>query len=113
MSRWRALAILSIALLPVIVWGVRAQYELESALTETVPCGPKELEVKLKQVMNEALEQALLEHIQNTYEVWMKDETDQPRRAATGIRKGINAYIQATNGISRWQLMTCLNPTQP
>lgn len=90
-----------------------AQYELESALSEAVPCGTREMQSRLKVIMYSALDKALEEHIKHTYEVWMKDETDQPKRASVGVRKGLNAYVQSRGTIDKWQLMECPSIIQP
>lgn len=84
-----------------------SQYQLESALHEIVPCGDEATEQKIRDILHDALDDALKEHIKRTFEVWMKDDTQQPERAARGIRGGVNAYIQSQKALTKWKLLRC------
>lgn len=90
-----------------------AQFQLESAIHETIPCGDEATERKVLAIMNEALEQALKDHIERTFDVMMRnyasgtDEAQTRTQATRGIRGGVNAYIQASRTLADWKLMRC------
>ena len=46
----------------------------------------------IRQQLLDAADEALRDRIINLFEVWMKDPTDQPRRAITGAHNAVNAY---------------------
>ena len=49
----------------------------------------------------DALDEALKERIKSLFQVWMRDDTGQPDRAATGARQAIKAYRDATVAMER------------
>jgi hypothetical protein len=53
----------------------------------------------IRSLLKDALDSALRDHVKHVFDVWMKDDTDQPARAATGVRNGIAAYRQACEAI--------------
>jgi hypothetical protein len=53
----------------------------------------------IKKLMRDALDQALKNQIMHLFEIWMKDDRDQPQRAANGVRQAIQAYQQAIAAI--------------
>lgn len=83
------------------------QYSLSGA--ESQPCLTlTEAEIAhLKEVGKVALEEALKDHVARLYESWMKDATNQPERANTGIRQGIRAYLTAKRNLEAWQPSLC------
>src|SRR5262245_38449307 len=61
----------------------------ESTIVELQPCMDPATREKIRNIMYEAIDDALKEHIMKMYDVWMKDDRGQPGRAATGVRQGI------------------------
>jgi hypothetical protein len=57
------------------------------------------MDERLKQILNDALDQSLRDYVHNLFTVMMRDPTDQPERAATGARKAITAWRKAVNAI--------------
>jgi len=55
---------------------------------------------KVKPLLKQALDDALTEHIKLLFAGWLKDDTDQPERAARGARKAIAAWRQAKEAIA-------------
>ena len=53
--------------------------------------------------MIEALDQGLQPH-KKMYEVWIKDDTDQPQRAINGMKSGIRAYIRSRAAALRLEI---------
>lgn len=90
-----------------------AQYELESAIHETVGCGDEAMERKVREIMHDALDTALKRHIERTFDVMMRnfaggaDETQTRQNATRGVRGGVNAYIQAERALANWKMMRC------
>lgn len=117
MNLGRALAIATcivvIVAALILAFAVRAQYQLESAIHESVPCGDQEMERKIREIMHEALDEALKAHIARTFDVMMRnyaggsDEAQVRQNASRGVRGGVNAYIQAEKSLAGWGLMRC------
>lgn len=70
-------------------------------------CGNEELQNKMRALMLGGLDEALRDRAQTLFEIWMKDETRQPERAATGLSYGVNAYVRARVSIEHWELQPC------
>jgi hypothetical protein len=49
----------------------------------------------------EAIEAAYREQVQHLFAIWMKDDTGQPVRVITGVRKAAKAYIESMDGAAR------------
>lgn len=62
---------------------------------------------KVRSLMLEAIDDALKQHTQHMYEVWMKDPNSQPSRAITGMKAGINAYVNSRNAALRFNPPLC------
>jgi hypothetical protein len=79
--------------------------------TLSLDCAPMDDETKEKAraIVLEALDQALKEHVQHMFSVWMRDEGPPAReRARHGARKGLRGYIQARAMVLEWDC-----PSQP
>ena len=46
----------------------------------------------IRQLLLSAADEALRDRINGLFEVWMRDPTDQPRRALVGAHNAVNAY---------------------
>jgi hypothetical protein len=84
---------------------MRPGYGLASA--ESVVCTDAETAEKIRGVMLSAVDEALKQQVIHVFEVWMKDDRDQPARARTGTRQAVKAYIGSRKGIADWQPPTC------
>lgn len=82
-------------------------YEMASAESVAVVCTDEATIEKIRAVMLEALDEALKNHIVRTFEVWLKDDTRQPERAAVGVRNGVNAYVHARKVAITWSPVAC------
>jgi hypothetical protein len=58
-------------------------------------------EGRSKRVMREGLDGAMRNYVQAQYNGWMLDATEQPDRAARGVRKAFRAYRQAVAALDR------------
>lgn len=73
----------------------------------TEVCVSAEDRERVRTFMLEGLEQGLKLQTQHMYEIWMKDNTEQPSRAISGLQAGITAYIRARAGVLRWNPRSC------
>lgn len=88
---------------PVAVVG----YEMASAEAQPVLCTDSVTKEKVRAILLEALDDALKQQVMHTFEVWMKDDRDQPARARTGVMNAIRAYIGARKGAMQFEIMEC------
>ena len=58
----------------------------------------------------EALDNALRDQIGRLFSTWMKDDTGQPERAATGVKQSAVAYVHARKAILDWNIPRCTAP---
>jgi hypothetical protein len=70
-------------------------------------CGNKELREQIRALMLAGLDDALRDRIHNLFDVWLKDETGQPGRAARGTHQSISAYVRARDSLEKWDLPEC------
>ena len=57
--------------------------------------------------MIEGIDEGLRSHTKRMYDIWIQDDTDQPKRAIAGMRSGSWAYIRARNAALRWDPVIC------
>jgi hypothetical protein len=62
---------------------------------------------KIRGLMLAAIDDAFKSHVEHTYEIWMKDDTGQPGRAAHGVRNGLIAYLRASQAAREWNPRMC------
>jgi hypothetical protein len=58
-------------------------------------------------LMFEGIDQALKAHAAHVFAVWMKDASDQPRRASVGMRNGLKAYAGSRAAVQKWNPPAC------
>jgi len=56
-------------------------------------------EKKINSMLQKGLDDALHDQIKHLFEVWLRDETEQPRRASVGARAAIRAYRDAVRAL--------------
>jgi hypothetical protein len=61
----------------------------------------------IHQMMSESLDQAFREHINHLWDIWVKDQAEEPTRAVNGARIGINAYVRAQRNLKSWKAPRC------
>lgn len=106
MNLWRALAVATcIAVIVAVLWIALA---VQVAAPQPIACMPDdEMRDKVRAIMLQALDEGFKAHIEKTFEVWMRDDRDQPRRATTGVRNGIRAYVGARGFVLKWDPPKC------
>jgi hypothetical protein len=64
-------------------------------------------EQQIRGLTFEAIDKAFREQVEHLFEIWMKDEHDQPRRAMVGMQIAISAYIRARKSTAEWKPSFC------
>jgi len=82
-------------------------YMLASAETKPELCMDDKTREQIREVMLNALDTALQQHVIHVYEVWMRDDRGQPERAKFGVELGIRAYLKARKGATEWMPPPC------
>lgn len=85
----------------------QASYEMASAESQPALCTDAVTKEKVRTILLEALDDALKQQVMHTFEVWMKDDRDQPARARTGVLNAIRAYLGARKGAMQFEIMEC------
>jgi hypothetical protein len=62
---------------------------------------------RILKISLDGIDQALKEHVVRLFDVWVKDRTDQPRRARAGMFDGVNAYLRARSDALKWAPPPC------
>lgn len=74
-----------------------------------IGCVPdRELKEKVRNMVLDALDESLREHVRKMYHIWLKDEGTPARdRAGNGTRIGIRAYMRARADVLGWDPPLC------
>jgi len=59
---------------------------------------------QIRRVIQRGLDQAFQNQVERLFATWMKDEHEQPARAANGIRRAVRAYRHAIAAIDTERL---------
>ncbi|HEY7415727.1 MAG TPA: hypothetical protein VH593_11085 [Ktedonobacteraceae bacterium] len=62
---------------------------------------PSKWDARMLFLDREALDEAYKDRLVHVFAVWMKDDTDQPRRAINGARQARHAYIEVITEIEK------------
>jgi hypothetical protein len=65
-------------------------------------CMDDETREQVRKMMLHGLNDALENHLEALWATWMRDHTQQPERAARGMRLGIDAYLRSRNAALKW-----------
>lgn len=73
-----------------------------------IPCVDDEQErEQIRAIMLDAVNEALKQHIIRMTDTWMRDETDQPKRAINGATRGIKAFVGSRRQALKWNPPLC------
>jgi hypothetical protein len=75
-----------------------------------VQCVSNELINHVRQQVLAALDQAVQQHVAHLFDIWIKDPSDQPKRAVEGMNVGLSAYVRARRNALSWDPIHC--PTE-
>lgn len=79
--------------------GETREQKLEKVFEPQRPVLDIEGERKINTLLQTALDEALHDQIKHLFDIWLKDETDQPRRAGVGARAAVKAYRDAMRAL--------------
>jgi len=85
--------------------GARAQVSLA--------CKDSQTQEQVRKVVLEGIDQALRNQTVRVFDIWMKDASEQPKRALTGMDAAISAYVRARANASKWAPPLCSTPGGP
>jgi len=85
----------------------RPGYGLASAETRPELCMDADTRERVRRLMFEALDNSLREKIESLFAVWLRDATDQPRRAQTGMNSALRAYVGARAAAMKFDPPEC------
>lgn len=86
-----------------IVWSAAAQKQDEKLLV----CMDDESREAIRVIMQKGIDEALVRHTIQMFNTWMKDPTEQPNRAITGMRNAVKAYIGSRKVVLTWNPPLC------
>jgi hypothetical protein len=79
----------------------------ESATTEHEVCmDPTERE-RIRDIVLTGIDKGLEEQIRHLFEIWMKDSSDQPKRAMVGTSNAYSAHARARRQAVAWEPPVC------
>jgi hypothetical protein len=80
--------------------------EAESAPSEHVCMDPTERE-RIRDIVLTGIDKGLEEQIKHLFEIWMKDASDQPKRAMVGTSNAYSAHARARRQAVAWDPPQC------
>jgi hypothetical protein len=72
-----------------------------------VPCADSQMQEKVRAVILEGIDQALMNQTAKVFEIWMRDQSNQPKRALTGMDVAVSAYIRSRENAMQWRPPLC------
>jgi hypothetical protein len=79
----------------------------EQNITVPVCSDSSETKDRMHSLILVGLDQAFTDHVANLFRVWMSNGTNDPGKAANGIRLGARAYLHARHQIANWDIVNC------
>jgi hypothetical protein len=70
-------------------------------------CVDGEERERIRELSLEGIDLALKNHVAKLFDIWMKDDREQPRRAVTGMQAGISAHLRARANALKWDPPRC------
>jgi len=109
MTAWRihpvaAVILVSVALFLVTALGRSATPEIDP---HPDPCMDDEQRERVRGLVLQGIEAGLQDHVKHVFTLWIKDDTEQPKRAITGMHAGIRAYTWARAAALKWDPPRC------
>ena len=102
-ASWPAVSALIVAVLTVALTLANAVTPVPGA----EPCIELGMREKIRERMVEGFDEGLRAHTKKMFEIWIQDDTDQPKRAINGMRSGAWAYARARAAAGRWDPLIC------
>jgi len=78
-----------------------------SGSVEIEPCMDDEQRERVRGIVLRGIEEGLQQQVKHVFEIWMRDDTEQPKRAITGMNAGIRAYVRSRASALKWSPPKC------
>jgi hypothetical protein len=80
---------------------------VQAAHEKPDPCMDEETRERIRAIVLEGIDEALRDQIVHVFEMWLKDDTEQPKRAVNGMHNGIRAYMHSRANALKWNPPNC------
>jgi hypothetical protein len=80
---------------------------VRSETTNQEPCMDAESRERVRGLVLDAIDEGLKNQVVKVFDVWMKDSSDQPKRAIVGMHSGISAYVRSRADALKWAPPLC------
>jgi hypothetical protein len=64
-------------------------------------------EDRMRAIMSDSLDQAFKQHIVHLFDIWVKDQAEEPIHAVNGAQLGISAYVRSQRSLQKWKPQRC------
>jgi hypothetical protein len=99
----RAVGLVALVIIGLLLIGAVAR---EPGMVTPI-CVDSEMREKVRTLLLAGLEQALRDHTAQTFDTWMKDKNEQPKRAILGMQLAISAYMRSRAAAQNWNPPQC------
>jgi hypothetical protein len=79
----------------------------ESAPSEHKVCMDATERERIRDIVLNGIDRGLEEQIRHLFEIWMKDSSDQPKRAMVGTDNAYSAHVRARRQAVAWNPPEC------
>jgi hypothetical protein len=62
---------------------------------------------RIREIVLNGIDKGLEDQIKHLFSTWMKDLSDQPRRALVGTNTAVNAHVRARKNAAAWDPPNC------
>jgi hypothetical protein len=73
----------------------------------TMPCFLVQEKDRLIELSHEAIDKAFAEQVKGLFGIWVRDPSEQPKRAMSGMAINLSAYHRARANIRLWEPVVC------
>lgn len=95
------------AIFVVILLIVGADFLQTTHSDTAIVCVPVAERERIRVVVLEGIDQGLKQHVMKLFDIWMKDTSNQPKRAVEGMSIGISAHVRARANAMKWDPLPC------
>jgi hypothetical protein len=103
--------IVLIGILVLLIMVVTMVMQARSAETPP-PCMDADTREQVRGIMMDGVVLGLKEHANHLFDIWIKDGSGQPERAAIGMHNGVRAFLRAKRDIENWDPPQCKGDKQ-
>ena len=87
-------------------WGIFRAITAAQSQTQAV-CFTQQQRDHILEMSQRAIDEGFSNKVRDLFDVWVRDPTDQPRRAISGMQTNLSAYHRARNSIRLWDPSIC------